>query len=183
MNIVLIGFRGSGKSAAGRELARRLSMQFIDTDDEVERRAGKTIAEIFETEGEARFRELEREEVLKACLRDRCVIAAGGGAVENPELAAAMKEAGLVILLSAPAEVLYERTARDEKTASRRPALTENAGLAEVKELLGRRRAAYCDTAHLEIDTAGLKPSEVAEAIVAKLRSGELPKKFSQIIT
>lgn len=183
MNLVLIGFRGSGKTTVGRELARHLGLRFIDTDNEIERKAGKTIARIFKDEGEAGFRELEKKEVLNACGLQRCVISAGGGATENPELAAAMKKTGLVILLSASPEILYARTEQDGSSASRRPALTESGGLAEVKELLARRRTAYLNTAHLEVDTTSIEPSEVADRIVAELRGGEFADRFSQIVT
>ena len=101
----------------------------------------------------------------------------------DPELAAAMKKTGLVILLSASPEILYARTEQDGSSASRRPALTESGGLAEVKELLARRRTAYLNTAHLEVDTTSLEPSEVADRIVVELRSGEFADRFSQIVT
>jgi shikimate kinase len=168
-NIVLIGFRGSGKTTVGRELAGRLGLEFIDTDEEIERAAGKTVAGIFEEEGEPGFRKREREEVLRACSLRGHVIAVGGGAVENGELAAAMKGAGTVVLLSAPAAVLHGRMALDGTSPSRRPALTSSGGLEEVEELLERRREAYHGTADFEIDTEGLSPSEVAERIMARV--------------
>jgi shikimate kinase len=170
MNVILIGFRGSGKSTVGRALAMRLGLEFVDTDEEVERRSGKTIARIFEKEGEAAFRKLEKEEVLRACRGDGSVIAVGGGAVENPELASEMRETGLVVLLSAPAGVLYERIERDSTSGSRRPPLTQSGGLEEVRELLARRHDAYHDTAHLEFDTSAVEPGAVADGIAAEYR-------------
>lgn len=183
MNIFLTGFRGSGKTVVGRKLAGSLGLKFIDTDEEIERSAGKSIARIFATKGEAHFRKSEKEQVLKACRLDRHVIAVGGGAVENGELAAAMQEAGLVILLTAPASVLYERINRDENSLSRRPALTEKEGLAEVEELLSRRKDAYHGTAHLKIETATLTPAEVAGVIVDNIKNSRWDSNFSQIIT
>ncbi len=182
MNVVLIGFRGSGKTTTGRVLAERLKLEFVDTDEEVERSSGKTIAEIFESDGEPGFRELERDEVLKACRRDRCVIALGGGAVENPDLAAAAKKTGLVVLLSAPAQVLHRRIERDRASGAARPALTRSSPLNEVKELLAHRRAAYLDAAHVEVDTSALDAAGAAQRIIALLEGGRLGKRFSQII-
>lgn len=179
MNIILIGFRGSGKSCVGRELAARLRLSFVDTDKEVERLAGKTIAEIFESEGEARFREFEKQAMLEACRRQRQVIAVGGGAVENGELAAAMKRAGVVVLLTAPAEVLHERIERDEKTPMSRPALTGSTGLTEVKKLLTRRHKAYHSTADLTIDTTTLTPAELAQELENELKKGAASKRIS----
>lgn len=178
-NVILIGFRGSGKSIVGRELAQLFALPFVDTDDEVERASGRTIAEIFERDGEAAFRKLERESVLAACGRDGAVIAVGGGAVENGELAGAMRRSGAVVFLSAPAKVLHERIEADGATASRRPALTRKTGLAQVEEVLARRLPLYEKTAHLEIDTSGADPQALAREIEAKLGARGFPKNFS----
>lgn len=182
MNIILTGFRGSGKSSVGRELARRLGLEFVDTDEQVEQLAGMTIAEIFETGGEARFREYEKQAVLEARAGKGQVIALGGGVVENPELVTAVRKAGVVVLLTAPAEVLHERIERDKETARMRPALTGSTGLAEVKELLARRHAAYRDSADLTVDTAAMTPGEVAQEIERMLREGEISDKISAIL-
>ncbi len=179
MNIILIGFRGSGKSVAGRALAQRLALPFVDTDEEVELAAGRTIAEIFETDSEAAFRELERNAVLEACGLYGTVISVGGGAVENEELAGAMRRSGAVVFLSAPAEVLHGRIEADAATTARRPALTGKSGLAEVEEVLARRLPIYRATAHLEIDTAGRDPQAVAGEIEALLRGSGFPNNFS----
>ena len=179
MNIILIGFRGSGKSVIGRELALRLALPFVDTDDEVERAAGRTIAEIFASDGEAAFRKLEVEAVLAACSRDNHVIAVGGGAVENAVLAAAMRQCGAVVFLNAPAEVLHERIEADSATEVRRPALTATGGLAGVEEVLARRLPLYRETAHLEIDTSDADPQALAKEIEAKLKDCGFPDNFS----
>ncbi len=181
MNIILTGFRGSGKTTVGRELAKRIGFSFVDTDGEVEQKAGKTIARIFESGGEACFRQLEEETVISACGLQRHVIALGGGALKNPALAPVVRKAGAVIFLSAPADVLYERTSGDRATASRRPALTPAGGLAEVKELLTERLPLYRQTAELTVDTASLAPEAVAAQIEAQLRCGKLAGRFSGI--
>ena len=81
MRVVLIGYRGSGKSVVGRAMAQRLELAFIDTDEEIESRDGRAIAEIFAEESEAGFRDLEREMIAELSGRDSVIIAAGGGAV------------------------------------------------------------------------------------------------------
>lgn len=160
-----------------------MGLEFLDTDEEVERASGISIADIFRDEGEAGFRHRETEEVLKACGRKRCVIAVGGGAVENPELAQALKNTGVVVLLTAPAEMLHERIAGDASSASRRPALTNGAGLAEVKKVLARRHDAYHSTAHITVDTAGLEPAAVADRIIGELEGDKYGPIFSRIIS
>ena len=92
MNIVLIGFRGSGKSSIGRRLASKLWLDFIDTDVLVSERAQMTIREIFQAEGEEGFRQRESQVIAEVAARDRLVIAAGGGAVLRPENVAAAKQ-------------------------------------------------------------------------------------------
>ena len=183
MNIILTGFRGSGKSTVGRILAQRLKLEFADTDREIERRSGRTISAIFQAEGEPGFRKLEKSAVLEILHGDRRVIALGGGAVVDGELAAEARKRGIVVLLSAGAEELHRRIERDANSASTRPALTESTGLAQVKELLESRREAYAGAAHIEVDTGGLSPGEVADRVEAALKEGEFSEIFSQIIT
>jgi len=147
----------------------RLGLGFLDTDEEVEKKAGRTISEIFALEGEAGFRMLERREVFGACERDGFVVALGGGAAADPELATAARESGVVVLLEASAETLYGRISADETSKDRRPGLTSSGGLEEVKVLLERRREAYETAAHFRVDTEGVTPVEVAERISAAI--------------
>src|SRR3954463_14635268 len=95
MSVVLVGYRGSGKTSAGKKLANALWQPFIDTDEMVLAAAGgKTIREIFEQDGETKFRELEAAAVTEACAKSECVIAAGGGAVVSPEGRSVIKNSG-----------------------------------------------------------------------------------------
>ena len=119
-----------------RELARRLGCDWVDADDEIERRAGKTIAPIFAEDGEAAFRDLEATVVGELCRRRRAVIALGGGAVLREANRQAIRAAGPVVWLTASVDTILERLAADESTASRRPNLTTAGGRTEVERVL-----------------------------------------------
>ncbi|MBI1900176.1 MAG: shikimate kinase [Planctomycetia bacterium] len=173
MNLILIGYRGTGKSTVARLVARRLGWESLDADVEVELRAGKPIAAIFADEGEAAFRDLESAVLQSLSGRDRLVLAAGGGAVLRPENRRLLKRLGKVVWLKADAQTIQERLSADETTAARRPNLTASGGLAEIVELLERREPLYRETADWKIDTVGRSPGEIAAEIVA-LTKGQL---------
>ena len=178
MVITLIGYRGSGKSAVAPLVAERLGWAWIDADAEIEQRAGQTIREIFETEGEPRFRELERETLAELLMQSQLVLAAGGGAVLDAETRQRMRAAGPVVWLSAPVEALHARISEDASTAARRPNLTSRGGLNEIRELLARREPLYRETASIVIDAGSGSPADVAEQILAAVdprRAGARP--------
>ncbi len=166
MIIFLIGFRGSGKSTIGKRLADWLQSPWIDSDDEVERRAGCAIAEIFATQGEEAFRDLERqviEELLAARRTDRemVVISLGGGAVLDERTRRLISEQGRCVWLRASPEVLAARTVGDAS----RPPLTQLTRDEEIRELLARREPVYAECADCEIDTTTLPPDQAVERI------------------
>ena len=138
-NIALVGFMGCGKSTVGRQVARELGFEFVDTDRLVVDRAGLPIAEIFATEGEAAFRELEREIIAALSARRSLVIATGGGAILDPENLASLKVHALVICLWAGAETIHQRT----KHQSHRPLLQQADPLGAIRELLTEREPFY----------------------------------------
>ncbi len=164
-SIVLIGFRGSGKSTVGRLLAEQLGRTFVDTDVMITNAAGMTIKDIFERGGEPLFRKLEAEAVKQATGIATAIISAGGGAVLSAENAERLKACGLVIWLDAPAEVLWERIQADTASRTSRPNLTAAGGLSEVNALLGRRRDIYASVADLVIPADG-SPETVATHIL-----------------
>ncbi len=139
MNIVLIGYRGSGKSSIGQKLAQLLWMDFVDTDNLIVERAGKNIREIFEMEGESGFRDRESAMVAEVAAKDNLVIAAGGGVVLRGENVAALKKNGKILWLKASAETLFKRIQADAASNLTRPNLTAAGGLEEVKMLLEER--------------------------------------------
>jgi shikimate kinase len=169
MNLVLIGYRGTGKSTVARHLALALGWGWVDADVEVELLAGKSIAAIFADEGEPRFRDLESTVIADLMRRDSIVLAAGGGAILRPENRIALRSSGRVIWLTAEPETIVRRLAADPDTPGRRPNLTTAGGEAEIRALLAVRQPLYAATADLTVDTEGKSPGEVAQAILAWL--------------
>jgi shikimate kinase len=171
--IFLIGYRGSGKTTVAKLLAERLAYDWVDADDEVEQRAGKSIAAIFAEEGQRTFRDLEAEVVAALCRRRQTVVALGGGAVLREETRHAIHEAGPVVWLTGSPATLARRLAGDESTPSRRPDLTSGGGQAEIETLLAERTPLYSACATFAVDTEGKGPAEVVDDIAAKLSSLE----------
>lgn len=165
MNLLLIGYRGSGKSTVGAIVARRLGWPFVDLDELIAKAAGCSIADIFRREGEAGFRrrELEACEQLKK-LQDH-VISLGGGVADHPETRALVKRAGRIVWLRAPAAVLWSRISRDPASSRNRPDLTPQGGLAEVEAVLARREPLYQNLASHVVDSFNVSPDEVAESV------------------
>lgn len=163
-NIVLIGFMGCGKSTVGRELQQRLGYPLVDMDQVIEQRAGKPITEIFATEGEAAFRDMETKLLteLKDPEAPRRIISTGGGVVGRQENRDLLKELGYVVWLHAPVAVILERTAKSRS----RPLLHTDDPAARIQALIEERRPLYQEAAHLRLDTAGLCSDEVTTGIV-----------------
>jgi shikimate kinase len=157
MNIILIGYRGTGKSTIGKRLADKLGRDFVDTDLLLVERAGKTIREIFDTEGEKAFRDRESAVIMDVAARDNVVVAAGGGAILRPENVASLKKNGKVIWLQADSRTLHARIAADPATAASRPSLTAIGGaLEEIQHLLAQRTPAYQSAADSSLDVSRL---------------------------
>ena len=173
MNVVLIGYRGSGKSSVARLLALRLGWDWLDLDVEIELAAGKSIAAIFADEGEPAFRDREQLAIERLAGRDRLIVAAGGGAVERACNRDNLRAAGQVVYLTASVESLAKRIGGDPTTAARRPNLTASGGWAEIAEVLARREPLYRQCAHLLVDTEGKTCEQVADEILERLDLGE----------
>ncbi len=169
MIVTLIGYRGSGKSSVGTLLSARRGWTCIDADCEIERLAEKTIRDIFEQEGEAAFRERERQVLIDLLSRDNLVVAAGGGAVLNAATRHDMRAAGPVVWLRASAERLHSRITSDDSSEQRRPDLTRAGGLQEVELLLAERTPLYRECATLTVDTDGLTVAEVVDVILKQI--------------
>lgn len=170
MNVNLIGYRGSGKTTVARCLAELLQWQWLDTDAEVERRAGKSIADIFGQHGEQAFRDLESHEIEAVGRRTRTVVALGGGAVLRAANRRILAESGRTVWLTASPETLLARLEHDPATAGRRPHLTPAGGLREIREVLAAREPLYQASADLVVDTHQKRPQAVAEEIVQRLQ-------------
>ncbi len=160
-NVVLIGFMGAGKTSVGKALAARLDMPYLDTDEMVEARAGRSVAEVFRDEGEAGFRRREREAVREAAAKRGWVVSVGGGAVLDSENLEALKASGVLVYLRAPLEALLARVGGDPS----RPLLAEK----DPRELLEARRRVYEAAADLVVDGEGLEVEAVAAKVVEGL--------------
>ena len=169
MNLILIGYRATGKTTLARRLAARLGWEWIDADVEIERRAGKSIARVFAEDGEPAFRDLEAQTIADLCRAERLVLAAGGGAPLRPESRQAMRACGRVVWLTASPETILSRMSADASTPGRRPSLTDKDPLDEIVQLLARREPIYREAAHLVIDTEGKGPETLTEEILARL--------------
>lgn len=155
-NLYLVGFMGTGKSTVGRLVAQRLDLAFLDSDNVIEERAGKSISDIFASEGEAAFREKERAFVEDGHEPTGCLVSCGGGLVVQPGIMEQLKQKGLVFSLIASAKGIYDRTRHN----SNRPLLQVEDPLAEIEKLLAAREPFY-RKAHCCILTEGRTIGEV----------------------
>jgi shikimate kinase len=169
--LFLIGYRGTGKTTVARALADRLGVDWFDADDEVERLAGKTIAEIFADDGEPAFREIEAQVVQELSHRRKTVVALGGGAVLRDANRVAIRSNGIVVWLAASVDTIADRMAADKATGSRRPNLTAVGGRAEIETVLAAREPIYRECATFEVDTEGQTTEQVVDEIVGLLAS------------
>jgi len=166
MNIVLVGYRGTGKSAVAEPLARRYALAVVSLDTEIERRAGCPIPEIVESRGWPGFRDLEEEVVRECAARDGQVLDCGGGVIEREANFAVLRGAGTVVWLRAGTDTIVARIAGD----TRRPSLTGTKSFTdEVAEVLERRTPLYKRISHLTIDTDGKTVEEVVSEIERQL--------------
>ncbi len=169
-HLVLIGYRGTGKSTVARVLSATLGNPSIDADQELTRQAGRSISEIFAADGEAAFRRLESETLDQVLGRDPSIIATGGGVVLAPANRIRLSGAGTIVWLRATPEAIFGRLHGDATTAGMRPALTARGGLAEIVELLEVRSPLYGELADIIVDTDDKSPESVAKEIVAQLK-------------
>ena len=173
--IVLVGMMGVGKTTIGKRLAHRLGMDFIDADAEIEKAAGYTIPEIFEKFGEEQFRDGERR-VIARLLKDEPahVMAAGGGAFNDPETRERIAERGISIWLRADLEVLSRRVAR----RTNRPLLAEGDVDERLAALMELRGPAY-EMANLQLDTTKGEPEDSVETLIRALEDGGYMKVYA----
>ena len=160
-NIALIGFMGTGKSSVGRLLAQHLHFKFVDTDEMIESRAERSIAEIFAQAGEEVFRGIERQIVSELAKIQRTVISTGGGLAANADNLASLKTHALVVCLWASPEVIWERV----HSQSHRPLLQGAEPMQKIRELLAKREPFYRQ-ADVLLNTEMRSIKEVAQHVL-----------------
>jgi len=175
MNVVLVGYRGTGKSAVGQLLADRLGLRVVSLDAELQRLAGKSIPEIVQEVGWPGFRDLEEQVVATFAAQDGQVIDCGGGVIEREANFERLRAAGPVVWLKASTATIVRRIQGD----TQRPSLTGAKSFTdEVEEVLQRRTPLYRRIAHYEVDTDGRTIQDIADEIVQRVRCGEKPSEL-----
>ena len=163
MNIILIGYRGTGKSAVAEILSKALNMECLGMDAEIVKRAGISIPKIVEKYGWPGFRDMESELAREISRLDNVIVDTGGGVIERPENIEVLRTNGLVFWLKASVEVIVKRI----QDGTERPALTkEKSFTEEVQEVLERRIPKYSAASQYEIDTDHMTTDQVASRII-----------------
>jgi len=167
LNFALYGFMGVGKTVVGKALAEMMGMAFVDLDEEIVKRAGRTISEIFDEGGEEAFREIERAITQEIAARDEQVIACGGGTILDADNLSSLKHNSKLVLLTAEPEIILKRIEAEEDV---RPLLNGEDKLQRIRSLLEARNSAYIQAAELILDTSGMTAEQVAEKIFISIR-------------
>ncbi len=164
--VLLIGYRATGKTAVGKELARVLGCPFLDLDKIIEKEAGKTISKIVDDEGWDGFRKREEKALKEAFeMKKKFVLACGGGAVLHKELMELFSQKALVVWLKAPVEIMMQRLLSDSKSKTMRPSLTGQELEEEIKKVYEERKPLYEKYSHISIDTFEKSPFQIAQEI------------------
>jgi shikimate kinase len=169
-NIALIGFMGTGKTAVGQLLAKKLGRKFIELDSLIEQKAGKSIPEIFQQDGEIAFRELEIGVTKEVAEKKNAVIACGGGLVLNKINIDRLRKESIMVYLTASPRVILKRVSGEEGS---RPLLEVDDPDLIIRELLRFRKPFYERAADITVNTSKLSISAVAEEIIEKLKENE----------
>jgi shikimate kinase len=169
-SVALIGFMGTGKTVVGRKLARRLGKEFIELDALIEKKAGRSIPDIFRQDGEIFFRELEIATTKEVAGRENVVIACGGGIVLNKINVDRLREKGITVCLTASPEVILRRTSKDN---DERPLLAVSDRARQIEELMEYRQPFYEGSAEITVDTSSLSVEAVVKRIIEKLKEYE----------
>ncbi len=161
MNIVLTGMMGTGKTVVGRRLAQELNMKYISTDEMIEKDVGMAIPKIFQRRGEAYFRDVETKAVQCVAMLDNFVIDTGGGVVQRSENMEELERNGVIICLTASAEVILSRTSKTDY----RPLLSVDDPKSEISKLLKKRKQFYKRCSRM-IDTSNKGVEEIVDEII-----------------
>jgi shikimate kinase len=169
MQILLIGYRCTGKSSVGRLLAMGLGLPFYDTDQLIVSHLGKTIKELVAEEGWEAFRLEEKKVIRQISSLEAAVIALGGGAILDPENREQIKERGVVVWLIAGVNTILKRMSADPLNTENRPSLSDKGWQDEIRETLARRTPLYRQLSEIQVDTEGKAIEAVANEILQKM--------------
>lgn len=171
-NIVLVGYRCSGKTSVGKHLAQEMERKFVDTDAWIEEEARCSIEALICRHGWRSFRSIEKELIQELSRGTELVLATGGGVVTDEENVRILKRTGHIIWLTATAEVLKQRMLKDRREGKFRPSLTGSDPLEEITSVLSARIPYYEQASDLVVDTTFLDPSQAASLILKNVREG-----------
>ncbi len=169
-SVALVGFMGTGKTVVGKLLAEKMGKEFVELDAVIEKKAGKSIPEIFRQDGEIGFRELEIEATGEVANKKNAVITCGGGIVLNTINIDRLRKECVVICLTASPQVIIKRTSAD---TDERPLLSVPDRARQIEELLKFREPYYKRSADIMINTSGMSAGAVAGRIIKKLKENE----------
>lgn len=176
LSVFLVGPMGVGKTTIGKQLAKSLGLEFIDSDHEIVERTGAAIPLIFDVEGEAGFRKRERAVVEELTRRRRVVLATGGGVVLDKRNRDCLARRGIVVYLSASVNHLYQRTARDKN----RPLLQADDPMARIEALVRERDPLYREVADIVLDTGQDSIRTVVRTLTELIRRVAKHKKIDK---
>ncbi len=160
---------GAGKTTIGRQLAKKLSVDFFDSDHEIEKRTGVKISLIFEIEGEEGFRRRETQVLRELSLMNNIVLSTGGGAVTQADNRKVLKSNGYIIYLKSSPEMLFKRTADDK----RRPLLQGDDRLEQIRKILIEREPVYIEMADEIIDSERMSIKQIIQKILKQINKDE----------
>jgi shikimate kinase len=172
MNIVLIGYRCTGKTSVGEALARELRRDFADTDRLIEKKVGRSTESFIYEMGWDNFRGIERQMVDEISKKDKMVIATGGGVVMDERNIASLKENGWVVWLKAQEDILRKRMEKDNIGGNKRTPIMGSNSLEEIKKVLELRKPLYSRMGDASIDCGTLTVAETVDLILEQLPEG-----------
>ena len=165
LNILLIGFMGSGKTTVGKCLSSTLNMDVVDTDHYIYQNSGLSANEMFDLHGEDYFRNCETKAIKSICLRDNIIISCGGGIVIRGKNVRIMKKNGIIVFLDAKPSTIYERLKKDVQ----RPLLKQNMTLEFISDFLGKRNLLYQGVADIVVQTDNKTPENICMDIIRQV--------------
>lgn len=168
-NLFLIGYRCTGKTSVGRDIAKKIGWTFVDSDELLMKNSGESVSDIVSRGGWPLFRKLEKDTLKAICLNRKQVVATGGGVVTDDENIDMMKQHGIVVWLLATPETILERMAQDTRTDLLRPSLTNRELKAEIHETLKERTPLYKIAMTVDVDTEGKTLSEISSEVMSLL--------------